>query len=63
MATSAKSYDLTAREGAQLLGVCEETIKRWARIGRVPARKNFSGYWRFSRDDLDGLPVHEVVDG
>jgi hypothetical protein len=37
-----------------------ETVKRWARTGKVPARKNLAGVWLFDQWDLDHLPVHEV---
>jgi len=57
-----KSYDVTARQAATRLGVHIETVKRWARDGKVPARKTISGQWVFDEDDLDRLPVHSVVD-
>lgn len=57
-----KTYDLSARDAAERLDVCPETVKRWARLGRVPARKNMSGYWMFSEADLADLPVGAVVE-
>jgi excisionase family DNA binding protein len=56
------SYDVTARDAAAQLNVHVETVKRWARDGKVPARKNISGQWMFVQDDLDHLPVHAVVE-
>jgi excisionase family DNA binding protein len=61
--TRAKSnFNVTAREAAKQLGVHVETVKRWARTEKVPARKDFSGVWLFSQDDLDVIAVHEVRD-
>lgn len=57
-----KTFDVTARDAADRLGVHQETIKRWARDGRVPARKNMSGTWVFNADDLDRLPGRVVVE-
>lgn len=62
MVTKNKTYDVSAREAADQLEVCVETVKRWARDGRVQARKNMSGYWVFSSEDLDKLPVHGVIE-
>ena len=61
-ASKNKVYDMTAREAAAQLGVNPETIKRWAREERVPARKDMSGFWRFAAADLDGLPIRGVVE-
>lgn len=55
-----RSYTVTAREAARQLGVHVETIKRWCREGKVPARKNLAGVWLLNQADLDDLPVHEV---
>ena len=55
-----RSYTVTAREASRQLAVHHETVKRWARTGKVPARKNLSGQWLFDQADLDALPVHEV---
>lgn len=62
MGTATKTYDLSARDAAERLGVCPETMKRWARLNRVPARKNMSGYWMFAEADLAELPVNAVVE-
>jgi predicted site-specific integrase-resolvase len=55
-----KSYSVTARDAAGQLGVHVETVKRWARTGKVAARKNLAGVWLFDQEDLNHLPVHEV---
>jgi predicted site-specific integrase-resolvase len=57
-----KVYDITARGAAARLGVCEATVKRMARAGKVQARKNVSGYWLFAAEDLDALPIHSFVE-
>ena len=45
---------LRTPEAAAYLGVHEETIRRWAREGVIPAAKlgNRGGFW-FKREDLD----------
>ena len=40
-----------AREAAELLGIHEETLRRLAREGKVPAFK-VGGVWRFNRSSL-----------
>ncbi len=47
-----QSY-LTAMEAAKRLGVCEETIRRWARLGRLPARKLGFQYFILEKDVLE----------
>lgn len=59
---ASKTYDLSAQEVADQLRVNVETVKRWAREGRVPARKNMSGFWRFCRTDVKKLPVRSVTE-
>lgn len=54
------SFTVSARQAADQLNVHVETVKRWARTGKVPARKNLAGAWLFSQEMLDSLPVHEV---
>lgn len=57
-----RAYSLTARDAADVLGVHVETVKRWIREGKVPARKNISGVWLLNETDVDELPVHVVRD-
>lgn len=59
---SSKTYNVSAKDAAERLHVNVETVKRWAREGKVPARKNMSGFWVFSAVDLDRLPVHAVTE-
>jgi len=40
-------------EAAKRLGVCEETIRRWARLGRLPARKLGFQYFILEKDVLE----------
>ena len=45
---------LRTPEAARYLGVHEETIRRWAREGTIPAAKlGNRGGFRFKREDLD----------
>lgn len=43
---------LTSKEVAELLNISDYTIKRFAREGRIPARK-IGRQWRFSRQEID----------
>jgi len=60
LTSTARSYSVTAKEAAEQLGVHVETIKRWCRDEKVPARKNLAGVWLLNQADIDNLPVHEV---
>ena len=45
---------LRTPEAARYLGVHEETVRRWAREGGIPAAKlGNRGGFRFRREDLD----------
>jgi hypothetical protein len=46
-------------EAARLYGASVETMKRYARAGRLPARKGMDGRWYFDPVDvaLDDFPV------
>jgi excisionase family DNA binding protein len=48
------TYDLSPREAAALLGVHEDTLKRWAADGLVPAWRTPGGWWKFSSVELAG---------
>lgn len=48
-------YALTA-EAAQILGVSQNTIRNWARAGKLPVRRNPANNYRmFKRSDLQDL--------
>lgn len=49
------SDTLSPAEAAELAGVHEDTIKRWARLGKIPAIKTPGGWWRFRRSDVEAL--------
>ena len=59
--THVKVYDLSVRDAADRLDVSTETIKRWARAGRVDARKNTAGNWVFNTADIDAMRDRNVV--
>ena len=45
-------YVLTA-EAAEILGVSQNTVRAWARNGKIPVRRNpANGYRLFKRADL-----------
>ena len=46
-------YVMTA-EAAEILGVSQNTLRGWARDGKIPVRKNpANGYRLFRRADLE----------
>jgi predicted site-specific integrase-resolvase len=56
-----KVFDVPVDDAARRVGVHVETMKRYARMGKIPAVKTISGRWVFAGDDLDSLAVHAVV--
>ncbi len=58
-----KVYDIKTPDAARRLGVSEETIKRWARSGKLDGRKVVSQQWVFAEADLDAMNVRAVVGG
>lgn len=48
-------YTLSPTAAAERLGVHVDTIKRWARAGKIPAWRTPGGWWRFSPADLDDV--------
>lgn len=54
-------YDLSPSAAAELVGVHEDTIKRWAADGKVPAFRTPGGWWRFRRSDLLALLPPEAA--
>jgi predicted site-specific integrase-resolvase len=59
--STVKVYNVTVRAAASRLDVSTETIKRWARSGKVDARKNTSGNWVFESSDIDAMLDRHVV--
>lgn len=49
----AQPTSLNPTEAAAHLGVHEQTIRRWAREGKLRGRLTPGGHWRFSEADLD----------
>lgn len=45
-------FDLSPSAAAEIVGVHEDTLKRWAAAGKVPAFRTPGGWWRFRRSDL-----------
>ena len=51
--TKLSEYVKTA-EAAEILGVAQNTIRKWARQGKIPMRRNpANGYRLFLRSDLE----------
>lgn len=49
---TSEPFNLSPQEAASLVGVHEDTLKRWARDGKVNAFRTPGGWWRFRRSDL-----------
>lgn len=53
MTTKLSDYVLTA-EAAAILGVAQNTLRKWAQRGDIPMHRNpANGYRLFKRSDLD----------
>ncbi|MHB8897497.1 MAG: MerR family transcriptional regulator [Thermoguttaceae bacterium] len=53
MTTKLSEYVLTA-EAAEILGVAQNTLRKWAERGDLPMHRNpANGYRLFKRSDLD----------
>lgn len=52
---SNEPFDLSPKEAAELVGVHEYTLKRWAADGKVRAFRTPGGWWRFRSSDIDAL--------
>jgi DNA-binding transcriptional MerR regulator len=53
---------LTIKEAAEILGVCEMTLRRWDRAGKFsPRRHPINGYRCYSRADV--LKLRRQIDG
>lgn len=46
---------LTPREAAEILNVDPATVRRYVRLGMLPARRLPSGYIRLRREDVEKL--------
>lgn len=61
MPTEPEPFTLTPKAAADLIGVHDETIKRWAAKGKLPAFRTPGGHWRFRRSDVLALIDTEQV--
>ena len=53
--TKLSDYVKTA-EAAEILGVAQNTLRKWAEEGRIPMHRNpANGYRLFKRSDLDAF--------
>lgn len=48
-----KTYDLSPSEAAEILGIHEDTLKAYARDGKIGAFRTPTGWWKFCQQDLD----------
>ncbi len=43
-------------EAAEILGVSQTTLRKWAESGQIPMKRNpINGYRLFRREDLEGF--------
>ncbi|WP_203666808.1 TOBE domain-containing protein [Cellulomonas pakistanensis] len=50
--------DFTIAEAADLLGVSDDTVRRWVDVGRLRAHRSGSGRWAVAGADLAALAEH-----
>lgn len=55
----AEPYSLSPKVAAAIVGVHEDTLKRWAADGKVAAFRTPGGWWRFRRSDIDSFLAAE----
>ncbi len=53
-----RGHIVLTSEAARLCGVSADTIRLWARRGRLPSRRTEKGVRLFARDDVERL-AHE----
>ena len=63
MTDTTEPYDLSPAEAGRLIGVHEDTIKRWVRDGKLAAFRTPGGWLRFRRSDLDTFLATNSTDG
>lgn len=57
------NHYLTATKAARRLGVSDETIRRWVRLGRLPARKLGMQYFILEKDVEECAKAEEKAAG
>jgi excisionase family DNA binding protein len=55
-------YDLSPTEAAKVIGVHVETLKKWARDGKIASFVTPGGWRRFRRSDLDAFLTAHTAD-
>ena len=63
MSVNSKRRWLTLSNVADMLGVHEGTVRRWADAGRLPSYRTPGGHRRFLRDDVVKFVTHHRVSG
>ncbi|HUO52801.1 MAG TPA: helix-turn-helix domain-containing protein [Gemmatimonadaceae bacterium] len=53
---------LTSADVAELLGVAQATVKRWADAGVLPCEKTAGHHRRFRREDVDRFRERQAID-
>jgi DNA (cytosine-5)-methyltransferase 1 len=59
---SFKDY-MTIREASKLLGVCQATLRRWDKLGKLKAiRHPINGYRLYKKDEIRGI-IQQATNG
>jgi excisionase family DNA binding protein len=56
-------YPLQVHHVVKMLGVCERTVRNWAKSGRLKAIKNGPKIWCFRRSDVEQLRCELQAEG
>lgn len=49
---------LTTSDAAKILGVSADTVRRWERIGKLPAERTSGGIRLFKREEVEKLEAY-----
>jgi len=60
---SFKDY-ITIRDASKMLGVCEATLRRWDKLGKLkPVRHPINGYRLYKREKIQGIILQATSQG
>jgi len=56
-------HELSTFQAADILEVSDDTIRRWAKAGTIPAYRTLGGQWRFNRAQLLEAKARRIQTG